>query len=33
VNTQTGNEVALGLYTSSGFRLLPSGLCILGRAL
>ncbi len=33
VNTQVGNDSALGLYRSCGFRLLPIGLLILDRAL
>jgi ribosomal protein S18 acetylase RimI-like enzyme len=33
VNTQFGNDVALHLYLSTGFRLLPAGLRILGRTL
>jgi ribosomal protein S18 acetylase RimI-like enzyme len=33
VNTQVDNERALGLYRSVGFRLLPTGLHVLGRAL
>jgi ribosomal protein S18 acetylase RimI-like enzyme len=33
VNTQVGNEAALGLYRSCGFRLLPVGLLILDRRL
>jgi ribosomal protein S18 acetylase RimI-like enzyme len=33
VNTQFGNEVALHLYLSTGFNLLPTGLRILGRPL
>jgi ribosomal protein S18 acetylase RimI-like enzyme len=33
VNTQLGNEVALGLYLSMGFRVMPAGLRILGRVL
>jgi len=33
VNTQLDNTAALALYESSGFRRLPVGLCVLGRAL
>jgi ribosomal protein S18 acetylase RimI-like enzyme len=33
VNTQFGNEVALHLYRSTGFHVLPTGLRILGRTL
>jgi ribosomal protein S18 acetylase RimI-like enzyme len=33
VNTQLGNDAALALYESSGFRRLPVGLCVLGRTL
>ena len=33
VNTQFGNDVALHLYLSTGFHLLPTGLRILGRTL
>ncbi len=33
VNTQLDNTAALSLYESCGFRRLPVGLCVLGRAL
>ena len=33
VNTQLDNTAALNLYESCGFRRLPAGLCVLGRAL
>lgn len=33
VNTQLDNTAALSLYESCGFRRLPAGLCVLGRAL
>jgi ribosomal protein S18 acetylase RimI-like enzyme len=33
VNTQLDNSAALALYESCGFRRLPVGLCVLGRAL
>jgi len=33
VNTQVENERALALYLAMGFRLQPSGLEVLGRAL
>ena len=33
VNTQLDNSAALSLYESCGFRRLPVGLCVLGRAL
>jgi ribosomal-protein-alanine N-acetyltransferase len=33
VNTQLHNHPAVALYESFGFALLPSGLCVLGRAL
>ena len=33
VNTQLDNVAALGLYRSCGFRELPSGLCVMSRAL
>jgi len=33
VNTQLENTAALTLYESCGFRRLPVGLCVLGRAL
>jgi ribosomal protein S18 acetylase RimI-like enzyme len=33
VNTQVENERALHLYESAGFRRMPVGLCVLGRAL
>jgi GNAT superfamily N-acetyltransferase len=33
VNTQTDNDPALALYRSCGFRDLPTGLCVMGRAL
>jgi ribosomal-protein-alanine N-acetyltransferase len=33
VNTQLDNTAAISLYESCGFRRLPAGLCVLGRAL
>ena len=33
VNTQLDNTAALALYTDCGFRELPTGLCVMGRAL
>jgi ribosomal protein S18 acetylase RimI-like enzyme len=33
VNTQLDNDAAMALYESCGFRQLPTGLCVLGRAL
>jgi len=33
VNTQIGNDAAFALYESFGFRALPSGLAVMGRAL
>jgi len=33
VNTQLDNDAALALYDACGFRRLPVGLCVLGRAL
>jgi len=33
VNTQLDNVAALALYRSCGFRELPSGLCVMSRAL
>ena len=33
VNTQLDNESALALYQSCGFREMPTGLCVMGRAL
>ncbi len=33
VNTQLGNDAAVGLYESAGFTTLPAGLCVLAREL